>query len=146
MKDTCKILRFAIFNALSGNITYNSQNVPVYDEKQNVSGTENVFILLSTQQETNQDTSESFITRSSITFEVVCKTGFEVSKDVVDDVYQSVMEILLPTTQTIGITVPSGFQFLNASRESSNTITLDLSTTESIIRRLTTLVFIIVQK
>ena len=51
MRDTKKILRHAIFNALDGQITYNSVAVPVVDEKIRNSAPSDLFIVLSTQSE-----------------------------------------------------------------------------------------------
>lgn len=140
MKDTCKILRQAIFNALSG------LSVPVYDEKQFVTDTDTIFVLLGTQQESSEDVSETFITKSSIDIEIISKTASEASKDDIDDVYQEMMEILIPTTQTVGLVIPSGFQFQNAYRESSITQSLAIDSTQTILRRLTRLTFTITQK
>lgn len=146
MKDTCKILRTAIFNALTGAITQNSVTVPVYDETVGAASTSDLYIILSTQSESSQDTSEAFITQSSIDIEIIDRRGFSASKDDLDDVYQSMMEILIPTTTTIGITVPGTHQFLNAVRDSSNTQAVSISETQTILRRTTRLVFTIIQK
>jgi hypothetical protein len=147
LKDTKKILRAAIYTALNGNITYNSTAVPTYDEKTSVTNTANVFILLSGQQETDVENNDSvFITRSAIDIDIWQKTGSEVSKDGIDTVYESMMEILIPTPQTVGLTIPSGFQFQNATRESATTGSVELSPTESVLVCRVKLVFTIVQK
>lgn len=143
MKDTKKILRHAVFNALNGNITYDGNNVPVYDEKNE---NEDIYILLSNQQETNEDTDSYFMTRSTIDYEVVCRTGFSVSKDAIDDINEDILEILIPTQNTTGLTIPSGFQFLNVRRESSRTLSLEISPTESIVRNITTISATIIQQ
>ena len=146
MKDTKKILRTAIYNALSA-LTYNSISVPVVDEKLESNQTADVFIILSTQQETPEENNDSiFITRSGIDIEIYNKTGTETSKDVVDDVYELMMEILMPTTQTIGLTIPAGFQFLNGQRESCVTQSFATSGTETIVVSRVKLVFTIVQQ
>lgn len=134
MKDTKKILRSAIYTALNGNITYNSVNVPVYDERVPGNTTSNLFIALSTQQETDIDENDcTWVTDSTIDFDIVNKTMSEVSKDINDTVYESVLEILLPTRLTVGLSTPSGFQLLNGKRLSSITQNLTLSSTESIL-------------
>jgi len=142
MKDTKKILRLAIFNALSGVIS-----VPVFEEKMPSGNTANMFVLLMNQQETSEENNDQcFITKSSIDIEINQKTETEVSKDDVDDLYQEIMEILLPDTQSVGLTIPIGFQFQNAFRESCVTQTVVLSETETVIIERFKLVFTITQK
>ena len=146
MLDTMKPIRTAVYTALNGNITYDSTAVPVSDEKTGYGNTANLFIVLTTQQETDESTSEAFITKSTIEIDIVHKTGSEVSKDAIDDVYQSMMQILIPSTSTIGLTVPGTFQFQNATRENSITMPMMLSETETVMVRRTRLSFTITQK
>jgi len=132
--DTCQPFRKAIYDALSGNVTYNSVQVPVYDEKTFVTNTASVFILLSTQQETPQDDTDcGWTTLSSIDVEIVVKTGSEVTKNAIDTISGTVTGIILPTRSTVGITQPSGFQVTHLERTSTLTQTVSLSPTESIL-------------
>lgn len=140
MKDTKRILRQAIFNALDGQITLNGETVPVYDEKNE---NESVYILLSNQQEFDDSPDGSFITRSTIDYEVVQQTGYSVSKDDIDDINEQILEIIIPTQSTTGLTIPTGFQFHSVRRESSRSIAFEISPTESIVRNITTISTII---
>ena len=134
MRDTCQPFRKAIYDALSGNVTYNSVQVPVYDEKTFVTNTASVFILLSTQQEIGiNDNDCAWVTLSSIDVEIVSKTASEVTKNAIDTISGTVMGIILPTRTTTGITQPSGFQVVNFERTSTLTQTVSLSPTESIL-------------
>jgi len=146
MRDTKKILRYAIYNALSGNVSYNSANVPVYDEKKKVSSTDNIYILLSTQQETSDNTFSAFMNNSSIDLEVYHKTGSEVSKDIMDDVSNTILEVIFPTPSTVGITQPSGFEIMNLEMASSITRTLEVSETQSILRTIIKITAQIIQQ
>lgn len=149
MKDTKKILRQAIFDALDGNITVGGNTLKFYDEKAPSTDDETFYGILSTQQETgSNDNDSSFITQSSIEIELIQKTGSEVSKDDIDDAYEQIMEILIPEPFTLGntVTVPSGFQFLNPYRESCITNTVILSPTEAVITERFRVVFTIVQQ
>jgi hypothetical protein len=137
LRGTGKILRNAIYNLLTGAITYDSATVKVYDEKKKVGDSDQVFILLSTQQETpTYDNDSAFITRSSIDIEVIAKTEFEVSKDVIDDIGDDIIDLIRPTISTEGYTVPSGYLFQNPRVESSITLTLQISETQSILRKI----------
>lgn len=137
MRDTSKILRYAVYNALSGNITYGGTNIPVYDEKKKIHDKASVYVLLSTQQEVpGNDIQGVFDTESIIDLEICYKTGSEISKDVLDDVSNEVLQILLPTPTTIGIQQPSGFQIQNFRYSGSLTRTFEISQTESIVRKI----------
>ena len=147
MKDTKKILRHAVFNALDGQITYNSVAVPVVDEKIRNSAPSDLFIVLSTQTETPVErNSSSYNTVSSIDIDIVQKTGTEVSKDAIDDVCEDMLEIIFPAISSIGLTVPSGFQFQEGYRESCSTSLVVISETQSILVSRVRLTFIIVQQ
>lgn len=147
MKDTKKILRHAVFNALDGQITYNSVAVPVVDEKIRNSAPSDLFIVLSTQTETAiERNSSAFMTNSSIDIDIVQKTGTEVSKDAIDDVCEDMLEIIFPAISSIGLTVPSGFQFQEWYRESCSTSLVVISETQSILVSRVRLTFIIVQQ
>lgn len=143
MKDTKKILRIAVMNALDGEITIDGNIIPVHDEKNE---NEAIYILLSNQQEFDDNTSDVFITRSTLDFEVVEKTGYSVSKDTIDDINDQVLTILIPTPSTNGLTAPTGFQFLNVRRESSRTLAMEISATQTIIRNITTITATITQQ
>jgi len=143
MRDTKKILRHAVYNALSGNVTYDGNPIPVYDEKND---NEPIYILLSNQQEFDDNTSDAFITRSTLDYEVVEQTGYSVSKDAIDDINDQILTIIFPTPSTTGLTMPTGFQFLNLRRESSRSLAFEISATESIIRNITTITATIVQQ
>jgi hypothetical protein len=143
MKDTQKPLRHAMFNLLSGAITYDGNAVGVYDE---MNDSDDIYIVLSTQQETFDETSDTFITRSAITLEIVAKTGTTVSKDIVDDISDDIYTLLRPTTSTTGLVNPSGFQINNVFRESANTQVLQITATQSIVRKLITIVVTITEQ
>lgn len=146
MKDTKKILRTAIYNAL-GSITYNSVAVPVKEEKLNSTQAPDVYILLMNQQETAVErNSSAWITRSEIDIQIIQKTAFGVSKDPIDTVYESVLEVIFPTIGTIGITVPAGFQFQEGYRESCFTQQVAITETEMAMIEQFKLVFIINQQ
>lgn len=139
MKDTQKILRHAVFNALNGNLTYDGNNVPVYDEKKPDNVTAKFFVLLSTQQEVDENTHDTFITLSTIDLEIIHKTGSGVTKDAIDNVSELLLQILLPTPVTFGIEGNADFQMTDIRRERTVTRVLEISPTESIIRKIITI-------
>ena len=137
MRGTMKILRHAVRDKLNGNVSYDSMQVPIYDEKQFVSDSANIFILLGTQQETpTEDNDCTFITLSSIDIEVISKTANEVSKDMIDDVSDIIQNLILPTRQALGLSEPSGYQLQNPVFASSLTQNLTITETQSILRKI----------
>lgn len=145
MRDTQKPYRLAIFSKLDGNVIYNGNQINIYDEKKKVGARDDVYILLSTQQESNNDTSDTFITRSSIDIEIVQRTGSEVSKDEIDDIGDAVLQILCPEPESADILTLNGFQFANLYREKTITRAVEISPTETIIRKIITMTCSIVQ-
>ena len=140
MRDTMDILQMAVFGALNGNLSYNSANVPVYDEKKEVGQNDNLYVLLSTQQENdNPQTSDAFITDSSIDIEITHKTGFEVSKKVLNNISNQILEILIPTPSTNGMAVQNLFQIQNVRRTASITRNLSISETQSVLQKIITI-------
>jgi hypothetical protein len=146
MRDTQKVLRKAIYDALNGTVLYDSAVVPVFDEKRSITSTANLYILLSTQTETASDTSDAFMTISTIDIEVCHKTGSEVSKDTMDDVANEVLEILFPTAWSVGINNGSLMQIANLRRDRTVTRVIELSSTESVLRKIITLSATIVEQ
>lgn len=146
MRDTQKILRSAIFQALNNTVVVNSATIPVFDEIRSVSSTANLFILLSTQQETQNDTDDTFMTLSSIDIEVVHKSGASVSKDVMDDVGNAILTILFPSAWNEGIVQPSLMEIKNLRRDRTITRVVELSPTETVLRKIITISATIIQQ
>lgn len=136
MRDTTEVLANAVYGALNGNVSYNSHNVPVYDEKKRVNSTESLYILFSTQQEMPPDGVQGvFINDTFLDMEIVHKTQSEITKTILSRVANSILEKLFPTPNSVGIQQPSGFQIMNFEFAGSITRTVQISDTESIVRK-----------
>lgn len=148
MLDTMTILRDAVYTALAGNITNSSTPVNVYDEKKPAGVTDDIFIILSTQQESEapQETSETFSTLSTIDIEIWHKTGYEVSKATIDAISNQVLTIIVPTTYSTGMAQPSGFQILNVKRDRAISRNVSLTDSQSVVGKIITISCIIVQQ
>ena len=146
MKDTQAILRHAVFAVLNGQLSYNSVNVPVYDEKRKAGATDNLFVILGTQQESDDDTSDAFITDSSIDIEIQHRTAFEVSKDAIDEVGNQILQILMPTPQTDGFQVQNLFLITCVRRSSTISRNFSLTDSNSIVAKIITITCKIVQQ
>jgi hypothetical protein len=141
-----RILRMAVYNLLNGNISYNGQNVPVYDEKRRVGDTDNLFIILGTQQESDDDTSDTFITDSSIDIEIQHRTDYEVSKDAIDEVSNQVLDLILPTPQTNGFAVQNLALIQCVRRSRSVSRNFSLTDSQSIVAKIITITCKIIQQ
>lgn len=141
------ILLRAVFNKLSGNITYASQSVPVYDEKKSVSSSVDLYILLGRQTESDdiQD-DDTFATTSTIEIEIWYKTSFETSKEAVHSVSNQILQLLIPTPYTSGLGVQDHFQILNLRRTSAITQGFQISDTQTILAKIITISSQIVQQ
>lgn len=130
MRNTKKIFRKAIYDALNNVIS-----VPVYDEKKHVGDADAVYVLLSTQQETNQTLTDcTWITLSTLDISIVVRTPHEVTKDVQDDIEEEILEILFPVAAgDVLETSVSGFLIQNMFRESSLTRNLSITPTDSVL-------------
>jgi hypothetical protein len=135
MRDTTDILSTAVFDALNGHVVYNGTNIPVYDEKKKQGASADVYILFGTQQETNENTFETFMTNSILDIEICHKTGSEVSKKTLSGVANEMLKILFPTPQTDGITSPSGFEIQFSLSPEVLRERLRSVQTESIVRK-----------
>lgn len=131
MKDTQKILRTAVFQMLNGNIS-----IPVYDEKKRVTSNARIYALLSTQQETDENPSDAFITLSSIDIEIIHRSDFEVTKDSIDDISTEILQILIPAPTSDGLIVQNLFQITNVRRTSTITRQISVSDTDSIVSKI----------
>lgn len=142
MRDNSKALRVAIFTALTGN----TGGIPMYDEKRKVSATDNTFILFTTQQQTpDEDNDCTWISKCSIDIEIINKTGSEVSKNTIDEISNTICEVLIPS---VGVTVltSANLQFGYAYVESIISRNLSLSETESVMQKVIRFVVQIIQQ
>lgn len=145
MRDTQKILRHTIRDMLAGQISYNGTNVPVYDEKIRDKQYPNLYIILGTQQESDDNTDTSFTTDSAIDIQIEHKTDYEVSKDAIDDVSEQMLEILLPDPDGQGWGV-GGFLIQNIRRTSTITRNFSITDSSSIIAKIITITSKITQQ
>ena len=147
MRDTMDILEMAVYNALNGQLSYNSVNIPVYDEKRRVGQSDNIYVILSTQQESEIETNDcAFVTLSSIDIEILHKTDYEVSKTVINNISNQILQILIPTQVTTGLAGVSGYQLLHVRRERAITRNFQITDSESIIAKIITITCQIVKQ
>lgn len=141
------ILRHACADLLDGNLSWQGVNVPVSDEKRRLGETVNLYVTFGTQQEIPDDTSDAFITTSSIEIQIIDRTEFEVSKDALDSVSNQILDILIPTPNGgDGFQVQDHFQILNVRRASAITRNFSISDSKSVVGKIITITATIVQQ
>jgi hypothetical protein len=138
MRDTQKPLRLSIHSVINGNTTYNGSPVNFYDEKKKVGLTDRVYGLYSTQQTTRDRTSEYWITDELITIELLHKSGFEVTKDFIDDVSDQLYQILMPDAINAALPNPSLMLIQHFELEEAITRSVEITDTETIVSKLIT--------
>ena len=141
MKDFDKIFRLAVYNALG------SISATVYDEVKKVGDTDTIFVLLGAQRSKREPVADHLWgRRCSIELIITQKTDAGVSKDDIDDLADEILEVLFPTYDSFGVSVPSGFLFMNEEFETSATTRLVLSADKSIIAKTLTISCVIIQQ
>lgn len=144
MRDTAYPLRISVFNCLNGQLP---NSVPVYDEKKKVGVTDSVYVLLSTQTESLIEENDcTWIVRSSIVIQIYQRSGSEVSKDTIDGLSNSILQILMPTPQTSNLVPPVGLQYANHSIQQIVSRNLSITETESILEKSITFTVQIIQQ
>lgn len=147
MRDTMKPIRHAVNTALSGQVVYAGSQVPVRDEKLYTGEIPKIYILLSTQQETDTERTDcTWTTKSSIDLEFITRSASEVSKDVLDDVSNDALQLIMGLPGAQVIPNPSGFQITDVQRESAITRNVSLTPTESILQKVVRINFTILQQ
>jgi hypothetical protein len=141
MKDGNKPLRTAIWAAIDGVLLNNFDGsggvVPVYDDEITDRG-QNVCVLLTTQTATDASNRSHFNGSATQEIQICDKTELSVDKRRIDDIANQIFEILWPTPQSDGLVQQSGFQILNLRKQADNYLPLQISSTQTLMRRIIT--------
>ena len=134
MNEVSDKIRTAIYTALNGNITYNSQTIGIFDEAPPTTAAVN-YILFSTQAEDDQSNNSRFVTEGYILLDIVSIQSEFPNKSVLESISNSILTILRPTVTTYGITLPAGYNLTLFRRESANSIPMLQSSTGKVLRK-----------
>lgn len=127
MTDPAKAFRYAVGQALSGNLTYNGVAVPVLDNIATLETGVDIYVLLTNQTSVERSNFTKFAHDVTLTIDIVHKTHFASTKDVVDTIAASIQTILRPTASTNGLAAQGGVQFTDLYLDSDNYLTVNLS-------------------
>lgn len=112
MRDCGTELRRAFWLALDGMLTVDGNDVPVYNGKVEDSITSNVYVLF---QETSSKPVKNKSMEASevyLTMDIKQRIPSSVSSEDIEDVADQILQIVKPTTKTIGITIANPFKII----------------------------------
>jgi hypothetical protein len=121
VNDPDKAIRTAYKNALDGNLTFNSLPVPVVDEKLHADDRNDVYVMFSTQNANDKPNKTYHATEVNLAVLVVNRRESTVQKSVIDNISDQILQIVLPTLNTHGLTIGSPFKITFVKRDNSNT-------------------------
>lgn len=147
MHDTMKPFRKAIYDVLHNNVSYKAAVVPLYDEKVFTGVSPTLYILFGNQREQDVPATEcTWQTIATIDILIVSKTQSETSKDALDDISNTILDLLLNLPGSDNLAAQSGFQITYLRRESAVCGLIQLSPTETQLQKLITLTATIIQQ
>jgi hypothetical protein len=136
MTDPVKPLKDAYIALLTGAIDYNGTTIPVYDEEGDPAGNDFYIIVSSVTDTQVQNQKTHFWSELTIIIDVVTRLDFRATKEPADVITGKVLNLVLPTINTSGISC-SGFQVLNVTKESSQHLPVLDTGTKKVVRRVT---------
>lgn len=141
MKDLDKILRKAVFDSLDGNLS----GTKVFDEVKKIGDTDSLFVLLGGQRSIKDPSADNlWARRNTIEIIITHKQTVSVTKDLIDEKSDEILEILFPSYDSF-IAAPSGVQFLNPDFE-SGVIQPMIFSNETIMAKVLTISVTIIQQ
>jgi len=117
--DAEKAFRKAVFEALNNNIVVGGNNIPVYDEFA-ADDAPDLFVVIGNMYADDRRNFAKWVTGLVIILQVVQVQKRAITKDVIDEVANTIKGILLPSIDTIGLSIDNPFSVNNLYRESSS--------------------------
>lgn len=127
-------VRSAFFSVIHNLITYNGSYVPVVDDISTLDDDANLYIILSSQTAVETSNFTHFVHDCTITIDIVHKTMYAVTKDVVDNIAQQILDRVYSGV-TDNTLYDSQLQYVNLRKENDNYLTIELSS-GAIVRRI----------
>jgi hypothetical protein len=109
MRDSGYYLRKAFFTALDGQVTFNSNNVPVVDGKLETIPEDGIAIVFGDQSDKDKSNKSVFVQEVTFDLAVIDKRKSTAGKKDVEDVCDQVLDIIKPTVSSHGLTIDSPF-------------------------------------
>jgi hypothetical protein len=147
MKDGVKFIKDAYYTLLDGAVTYNGSPIPVYDEESDPAGND-YYIIVSTVTDTNIGNKHKFFNETTVLIDVITKIDYTLpkQKEIVDVITGKVLNLVIPSVGTTGLTEDSNFQIVDVRKETSYHFPILDTGSKKIVRRLTRFSQTIIEK
>jgi hypothetical protein len=132
MRDHGYALRKAFFQALNGQITFNSNNVPVVDGKLETLPEDGIYVVFGDQVENDRSNKQSFVHEVTFDLAVVDKRKSTAGKTDAENISDQILQIIKPTISTHGLTIDSPFVITNVRFISGLAVSVALDTAQFI--------------
>jgi len=142
--ELSKAIRTAYFTALDGNITFNSNVVPVFDAYALPDGVSYPYILLSSQTSNQLNIKRKKRYNASILIDIVTGSTDPIGRSDAEDIAEQVDAIVNPDTFIDPDLSAYGYQLGNTLRDGDNDLT-DKNGLYYIYRKLLTYNFLIIK-
>lgn len=118
--ELSKALRVGYFNALDGNVTFNSNVVPVFDAFAIPEGVSYPYILLSSQTSTQGNLKRCKRYNASILIDIVTGSSDPIGRSDAEDIAEQIEDIINPDSfEDLNINI-NGYDIGNTSRAGDN--------------------------
>jgi hypothetical protein len=138
MIDFKLLLRKAYFQALSGQVTYNANQVKFYSDVAELGSNDLVYVLMTNNSSSDRNTQQYFSSEEDFTLEVIFVAKTFANKSVVDGIANQILQIVLPNPQQNGLSQQPGISIINCYKSSDDYQTFQLVGGSSVVRRLIT--------
>jgi hypothetical protein len=135
VKEVAHHIRKAYFDLLDGNIEYMGNPVNIYDELHE-DGDEDYYVILSTQDDSDESTKQCFTTEHQITIDIVTRFLTSARKFPSENISDQILGFVLPTTQTAGLLSPVGLQITSVRFLGSNSLSVEQIGNYKVVRKI----------
>lgn len=142
--ELSKAIRTAYYTALSGNVTFNGNDVPVFDAYAIPDGVTYPYILLSSQTSNQLNIKRCKRYNASILIDIVTGSTDPIGRSDAEDIAEQIEDIVSPDTFLDPDLTSYGYQLGNTTREGDNDIS-DKNNLYYIYRKLLTYSFLAVK-
>jgi hypothetical protein len=132
MRDSGYKLRKAFFTALDGQLTINSNALPVVDGKLESLPADGVFVVFGDQSDEDKSNKGAFVVQTTFDLAVVDKRKATSSKKDVEDVCDQILQIIKPNIAGHGLTIESPFVITSLKYLSGLAVSVEVALNEFI--------------
>lgn len=127
MKEAGTAVRTSVFSALNGNVIVGTSPVGIFDGKyEAITGIdEGLWIIIGEQQSTDKSLKNFFASEENIELIIANKTKNAAGREMVENVADEVMQIVLPTPATTGLSIASPFHITFVKYDNSRASKVD---------------------